>query len=91
MSQGCTCHVCCKLAAGGAEHNGPGRRLQGCSEYEAYQAVTQWAAGSAALEDVEQLLPLVRFPLMCAHEMRVRLACHRRVGSQPSYAMCDLH
>ena len=53
--------------------------------------MTQWAAGSAALEDVEQLLPLVRFPLMCAHEMQVRLACKRSFISQPSYALCNLH
>lgn len=39
--------------------------------------MTQWAAGSAALADVERLLPLVRFPLMCAQEMQVRLACER--------------
>ncbi|KAK9831854.1 hypothetical protein WJX81_001923 [Elliptochloris bilobata] len=42
----------------------------GCSEFEAYQAVTQWAAGGAAQADVERLLPLVRFPLMCAQEIK---------------------
>ena len=52
--------------------------------------MTQWAAGSAALEDVEQLLPLVRFPLMGAHEMQVRLACKRSFVSQTFLCIVQL-
>lgn len=53
--------------------------------------MTLWAAGSAALGDVERLLPLVRFPLMCAQEMQVRLAREQSFVSQPFYALCSLH
>ena len=46
--------------------------LQGCSEWEAFQAVRLWAAGGAEQAEVERLLPLVRFPLMSPQELQVR-------------------
>ena len=46
--------------------------LQGCSEWEAFQAVRLWAAGGAEQAEVERLLPLVRFPFMSPQELQVR-------------------
>jgi hypothetical protein len=45
---------------------------QGCSEWEAFHAVVRWAAGGAALDEVERLLSLVRYPLMSCCELEVR-------------------
>lgn len=45
---------------------------QGCSEWEAFHAVVLWAAGGAALDEVERLLALVRYPLMSGSELEVR-------------------
>ncbi len=45
---------------------------QGCSEWEAFRAVARWAAGGAALDEVERLLSLVRYPLMSCREVEVR-------------------
>lgn len=49
--------------------------LQGCSEWEAFQAVRLWAAGGAEQAEVERLLPLVRFPFMSPQELQVRPTC----------------
>ena len=54
---------------------------QGCSEWEAFHAVVRWAAGGAALDEVEHLLSLVRYPLMSCRELEVRCG-HARGAAQ---------
>ena len=48
--------------------------LQACSEYTLFQACTVWGEEAGrTLQQVEQLLPLIRFPLMTWQELQAGL------------------
>lgn len=52
-----------------------GLAFQACSEYTLFQACTVWGEEAGrTLQQVEQLLPLIRFPLMTWQELQARLS-----------------
>ena len=52
-------------------------RLQGCSELSLFQACMIWAeAPGRSMQEVEQLLPLIRYPFMTQQELQVGAALY---------------
>ena len=52
-------------------------RLQACSELSLFQACMIWAeAPGRSMQEVEQLLPLIRYPFMTQQELQVGAALY---------------